>query len=110
VSYGGSKCWLSIQDEYPSYIWSYFLAAKSELSDTVINFLKKIQKDHNLKVKFMRLDKSGENKALRKKGFRFSLNLLYLTLHNKMVKLSENLQHYGKKCVLNSTVQNYLGA
>jgi hypothetical protein len=65
ISYGGSKFWLLTQYEYTSYIWSYFLAANSELSGTVTNFLKKFQKEHNLKVKFMRLDNSGENKILQ---------------------------------------------
>jgi hypothetical protein len=27
VSYGGSKIWFLIQDEYTNYIWCYFLAA-----------------------------------------------------------------------------------
>jgi hypothetical protein len=34
VSYVGSKLWLLTQDEYTSYIWSFFLSAKSELAET----------------------------------------------------------------------------
>jgi hypothetical protein len=68
VRYGGSKFWFLVPDECTNYISSYFLAAKSELSDTVIIFLNKLQKDHNFKVKFMRLDNSGENKALQQKA------------------------------------------
>ena len=66
VSYGGAKFWLLIQDEFSNYLWSYFLSAKSELAGTVCTFIKTFQKDHKYKVKFIRLDNSGENKTLQK--------------------------------------------
>ena len=33
ISYGGSKFWLLLQDEYTGYLWSFFLSAKSELPE-----------------------------------------------------------------------------
>jgi hypothetical protein len=45
VSYGGAKFWLLIQDEYTNEIWSHFLSAKSELSQTVIQWVQNFQKE-----------------------------------------------------------------
>ena len=40
VSYGGSKFWLLIIDDYTDYIWSYFLSSKNELTEKVLEFIK----------------------------------------------------------------------
>jgi hypothetical protein len=66
VSYGGAKFWLLIQDEFTNYIWSFFLSAKSELSHTVIQWIKTFQKEHEVKIKNIRLDNAGENNTLQK--------------------------------------------
>jgi hypothetical protein len=52
ISYGGAKFWLLIQDKYTNYCWSYFLSAKSNLSEVVIQHIKTFQKEHDLIVKF----------------------------------------------------------
>jgi hypothetical protein len=37
TSYGGANFWLLIQDDFTSYLWSYFIKAKSDLPDTMFN-------------------------------------------------------------------------
>jgi hypothetical protein len=44
ISYGGAKFWLLLQDEYTNYCWNYFLSAKSNLSEVVIQHIKTFQK------------------------------------------------------------------
>jgi hypothetical protein len=39
TSFGGSKYWLLIQDEFTGYIWSLFLKAKSDFPDTMLSWL-----------------------------------------------------------------------
>jgi hypothetical protein len=65
VSYGGAKFWLLIQDEYTGYLWSFFLSAKSELPDTVISWIKTVQKEHNTTIMNIRCDNAGENLKLQ---------------------------------------------
>jgi hypothetical protein len=45
---------------------SFFLSAKSELSHTVIQWIKTFQKDHEVEVKYIKLDNAGENTTLQK--------------------------------------------
>jgi hypothetical protein len=56
TSYGGAKFRLLIQDGFTSYLWSYFIKAKSDLSDTIIYWLKLVQKEIKLNVKSIRLE------------------------------------------------------
>jgi hypothetical protein len=65
TSFGGSKYWLLIQDEFTGYIWSIFLKAKSDLSDIMLVWLHQFQKDNSLTVKFTRCDNSGEHTQLQ---------------------------------------------
>jgi hypothetical protein len=38
-SYGGSKFWVLVVDDYSGYCWSYFLKRKSDLKTTPIGLL-----------------------------------------------------------------------
>jgi len=49
MSYGKSKFWLLVMD--PDYCWSFFLKAKSETTDIMINFIKKLKDTENFTVK-----------------------------------------------------------
>jgi hypothetical protein len=60
TSFGGSKYWLLIQDEFTDYIWSIFLKAKSDLPDIMILWLLRTQQTNSLTVKFIRCDNLGE--------------------------------------------------
>ena len=44
-SYGGSKFWVLIMDDYTKMKWSIFLEKKSELTDKVIPFLKTMHEE-----------------------------------------------------------------
>ena len=59
---GGNKFWLLIVDDFTHMKWSFFLKAKSDLSDTVLRFLAKLC-GHNFTPNFIRLDNAGENLA-----------------------------------------------
>jgi hypothetical protein len=61
TSFGGSKYWLLIQDEFTGYIWSLFLKDKSDLPDTMLSWFHQFQKDNSLTVQYIRCDNSGEN-------------------------------------------------
>ena len=62
-SYGGSRFWVLIVDDYTDYCWSIFLKAKSDLKAKVTTLLTDL-KIAGVNVKFIRCDDSGENKAL----------------------------------------------
>jgi hypothetical protein len=86
-----SKFWLLIQENFTSYLWSYFIKAKSDLPDTMLDWLKLVQKEINLNGKSIRLDNSGENKSFHQMiiksefNIKFEFSLLHLAPHNKMV-------------------------
>jgi Reverse transcriptase (RNA-dependent DNA polymerase) len=65
ISFGGAKFWLLLQDEFTGYLWSYFLPHKSDLTATVIKWLKLFQKQYNTSVQHIRCDNAGENKKLQ---------------------------------------------
>ena len=65
TSFGGAKFWLLIQDEYTDFLWSKFLKSKDEVVPVMLQWIKEIQKETKLKVKTIRCDNSGENKALQ---------------------------------------------
>jgi hypothetical protein len=95
TSYGGAEFWLLIQDNFTGYLWSYFIKAESDLPDTIIYWLKLVQKEIKLNVKSICLDNSGENRFFHQLIIKISsLSSLHLTPHNKMVMWSAPLQHY----------------
>jgi hypothetical protein len=71
-SFGGSKYWLLIVEEFSSMVWSYFLRQKTESTRKKVEFIKIMKaKDSNM-VKYLRCNNSSENKGilkeLQKKG------------------------------------------
>ena len=63
-SFGGSRNWLLIVDEYSDYCWSYFLKTKDELAETVVKLIRDLQEKYKIKIESIRLDNAGENKTL----------------------------------------------
>ena len=63
-SFGNSKYWLLIQDDFSGYVWCFFLARKSDLSATIISWLYNFQKSINKPVRVIRMDGGGENITL----------------------------------------------
>ena len=66
VSRGGNKFWLLIMDEFTGYCWSIVLRNKSELSKTMLHWIKNFNKEHKTKVKYIRCDNAGENHKFMK--------------------------------------------
>jgi hypothetical protein len=71
-SFGGSKYWLLIVDEFSSMVWSYFLRRKTESTRKMVEFIEITKaKDSNM-AKYLCCDNSPENKGilkeLQKKG------------------------------------------
>ena len=64
-SYGGSKFWVLVVNDYSGYCWSYFLNHKSDLKVTLVELIVEL-KDLKKTVKFLRLDDAGENLQLRR--------------------------------------------
>jgi hypothetical protein len=60
-SYGGAKHWLLIQDEYTKCVWGFFMKEKSELGETVLQWMKSIEKDPGVIVKCFCTDNAGES-------------------------------------------------
>ena len=63
-SYGGSKFWVLIVDDFTKMKWSIFLKNKSELTDKVIPFLKTMHEEVKVIIQSIRCDNAGENKKL----------------------------------------------
>jgi hypothetical protein len=65
-SFGGSKYWLMIVDEFSSMVWSYFLRRKTESTRKMVKFIEITKaKDSNM-VKYLRCDNYPENKGILK--------------------------------------------
>ena len=55
-SYGGSKFWVLIVDDFTKMKWSLFLKNKSELTDKVLPFLKTMHEEVKVIVQSIRCD------------------------------------------------------
>jgi hypothetical protein len=62
ASYGKSKFWALVVDDYTDYCWSTFLKSKGELKAKMMILLTAL-KIAGIEVKFIWCDDSGENKA-----------------------------------------------
>ena len=60
VSLGGKKYALVIVDEYSRYTWVFFLKAKSDAADEIINFIKKMETLNKTKIRMIRSDNGTE--------------------------------------------------
>jgi len=65
VSYGKSKFWLLVMDDATDYCWSFFLKAKSETTEVMVNFIKKLKDTEGITVKNICCDNASENKAFQ---------------------------------------------
>ena len=74
-SYGGSKHWLLVLDDYSDYCWSFFLKTKDEASERIQHLVNELKCKHKIEVKKIRCDNAGENKLLEKES---KNNKLYL--------------------------------
>ena len=59
-SYGGSKYFLTVIDDYSRFCWIFFLKRKSDAAVTLHSFFNLVERQHDLKIKRIRTDNGGE--------------------------------------------------
>jgi len=64
TSTGGSKYWCLAVDEATHMKFSMFLKQKSDMKEKLVPFLKELQHTYGVKVKHIRCNNAGENRAL----------------------------------------------
>ncbi|GKB05208.1 retrovirus-related pol polyprotein from transposon TNT 1-94 [Tanacetum coccineum] len=60
LSINHEKYTLVIVDEYSKYTWVYFLKKKSQASETIMSFIKRVENQNDIKVKQLRTDNGTE--------------------------------------------------
>jgi hypothetical protein len=63
---GENTYWLLMMDEYTHLLWSFFITQKNLVSEMLLPILFRLEKDHNLKIEFIRSDNSPEHIELQK--------------------------------------------
>ena len=66
MSYGGSKYWLIIEDEFSKMKWSYFLRRKSDNTKKIEDHIMMLETELGVRVESIRCDNSGENLNIEK--------------------------------------------
>ena len=66
ASFGGSKYWLLIVDEFSNMKLSLFLRRKADAIRDVVDFVKNMKAGNQEMVTFLRYNNSGENEGIRK--------------------------------------------
>ena len=61
VSRGGNRHWLIVVDELSDCTHSFFLKRKSDQIQILLIWIRSLSKKHNIEIKRIRLDNSGEN-------------------------------------------------
>ena len=64
TSAGGSKYWCLAVDEATHMKFSMFLKQKSDMKEKLVPFLKELHHTYGVKIKHIRCDNAGENRAL----------------------------------------------
>ena len=59
-SLGGSRYFVTFTDEYSGFTRINFLKSKSGVFDCFVNFVKKVEREFDTKIKFLRSDNGGE--------------------------------------------------
>jgi Reverse transcriptase (RNA-dependent DNA polymerase) len=64
-SLGQNNYWLLMMDEYTHLLWSFFIPKKNLVSKTLLPILILLEKEHDLKIKFIRSDNAPEHVELQ---------------------------------------------
>ena len=74
VSRGGNRHWLIVVDDCTH---SFFLKRKSDQIQTMLIWIRSLSKKHNIEIKRIRLDNSGENRSLQKECDKANLGITF---------------------------------
>jgi transposase InsO family protein len=66
ASFAANRFWLLVMDDYTNFIWSFFLTNKSHISSTLLPFLRQLQPQRELTVKYLRCDNAPEHIKFQK--------------------------------------------
>ena len=77
VSRGGNRHWLIVVDEFSDCIQSFFLKRKSDQIQIMLIWIRSLSKKHNIEIKRIRLDNSGENRSLQKECDKANMGITF---------------------------------
>ena len=77
VSRGGNRHWLIVVDEFSDCTHSFFLKRKSDQIQIMLIWTRILSKKHNIEIKRIRLDNSGENRSLQKECDKANLGITF---------------------------------
>ena len=77
VSRGGNRHWLVVVDEFSDYTHSFFLKRKSDQTQIMLIWIRNMSKKHNIEIKRIRLDNSGENRSLQKECDKANMGITF---------------------------------
>ena len=77
VSRGGNRCWLIVVDEFSDCTHIFFLKRKSDQIQILLIWIRSLSKKHNIKIKRIRLDNSGENRNLQKECEKANMGITF---------------------------------
>ena len=76
VSRGGNRHWLVVVDEFSDCI-HIFLKRKSDQTQTILIWIRSLSKKHNIEIKRIRLDNSGENRCPQKECDKANMEITF---------------------------------
>ena len=74
---GNRHCWLVVVDEFSDYTHSFFLKRRSYETQILLIWIRSISKKHNIEIKRIRLDNSGENRSLQKECDKANMGITF---------------------------------
>ncbi len=77
ASGGGNRHWILLVDRPTDFKISWFVKKKSDQIEVVSKYISNLKASNNIQVKNMRLDNSGENKALEQECLRLGLGIQF---------------------------------
>ena len=77
VSRGRNRHWLVVVDEFSDCTHSFFLKRKSDQTQTMLIWIRSLSKKHNIEIKRIRLDNSGENRSLQKECDKANMEITF---------------------------------
>ena len=77
VSRAGSRHWQIVVGEFSGCTQSFFLKRKSDQIQIMLIWIRSLSKKHNIEIKRIRLDNSGENRSLQKECDKANIGITF---------------------------------